>query len=161
MDKTLEKLHKEQTTVKIVGENSELIKKVIDILATEGIEADMVVESVDKQMYLTAKDELEMEAYLDHKLARLYPERNFLAGQYQFLYQQLAKLKLVLQKRPMDVPVMADIKKIEHDLEILSPAYELVNSALFKHIQDKYGNGRKLLYCKTGEDQPMMQASGK
>ncbi len=139
--------------VKIVCEDSEagreLARKVIGKLGFDGIEAEMVIETLDGKAYLTAKDELLAEDMLNTKLAALYGERNFLAGQSSFIQGQLKVLRVALEKRKGDIPLMADIRKIENDLPILLEAYEHVNAALFKHIQEKYARGRKLLYCKT------------
>jgi hypothetical protein len=118
-------------------------------LRFEGIQFERVIEELDSKAYLTAKDELEAEHMLDTKLAQLYAENNFLVGQWKFLSQQVEVLTAALKKKPHDLPITVQLQKMQKDIEIIGPASRFVNAAIFKHLEKKYGEGKKFVYCKT------------
>lgn len=116
---------------------------------SDEVHLERVIEELDSKAYLTAKDELEAEHMLDTKLARLYAENNFIVAQWKFISQQIQILKEALKKKPHDLPITIQLQKMEHDVEILGPASRFVNAAIFKHLEEKYGEGKKFVYCKT------------
>src|SRR5258706_11494644 len=139
---------KKQEALKIVCADKALADKVAASVP-EGIEYELVVEMLDKFAYLTAKDELEAEHMLDTKLARLYAENNFLTGHWKFLSNQITAVTLALTKKQHDLPLTSQLKKLQNDVAILGPASNFVSVAIFKHIVEKYGQGKKFVYCKT------------
>ncbi len=124
-----------------------LISKVLQQI--DDVEFQFV--EVAPEGYLTAKDELDAEAALDLKMTHLYELNKFLVGQWQFLSQMQSQLMAKLQqpKFVMDIRIQSEIKKITNDLEIIAPESQKVNAIIFKHIEERYAQGKKFQYCKT------------
>lgn len=87
----------------------------------------------------------------DQQLNRIenYLEAGFLAANFQHTEVMGAKMANQLNRYPKDIGAMLTVKKLDNDQHIIEPRMRAVNCAIWRHIQDGYGNGRVMQYFET------------
>lgn len=141
----------EKIKILCAPDNLELGRKIIDKLAIDNIEAEVVVEEVDKA-YLGAQAELDASHSLHTSMAYLFELNKWLIGQYQYQSNMQQALTARLQKDPkarLDIRFQNDMKKVANDLEILEPAMYKIGAIVAKHVEEAYGEGKKFQMIKT------------
>lgn len=76
---------------------------------------------------------------------------NYITGVYQFLIQSLQQVRMELSKSPGHVTHLANAEKIKHDIHLIEPVLQEIQSELNGDLQDLTGGEFKFIIKQAKE----------
>lgn len=80
-----------------------------------------------------------------------YNEYNFISGQYQQLLNVEQSIRLALKKKPKDINLVQSLRKVQHDLQAITPIIQEFGFTALEEIEAKYDFEFKFLVRKKEE----------